>query len=315
LSNLEEIPPSDEILRALRSVIVDFSSATTACSLIDIDNRSIPVGVIEQIASHGAREVLSRLLGSNPQDNPLVGIPGIDRLKHIVDKMEGDKPSSLTIAIALFLSLGKVTGQEQADFDRAIDLSNAFTDTLIRSQKSIPLTVINASKRKLRREPNIRSIPTVFNESARTSVTPEMMEVMNNDRLRRGLMREWVVATLSQRLEAQGIKLNASRIYNLTHYKIAGKPNPEVPSVAYNTLKAIYDERPITHTVPDDPAYKFLRELIEERKITKQDFRTLCKSLVVLDVRSINTIYDWVRDNKGSAPLDIVNGIREHLIP
>ena len=314
MSNPEEISPSDEILKVLSSAILDFSSATTACSTIDIDNRSIPVGVIRQIANHGAREVLTKLLGSNPEDNPFIGIPGIDRLKHIVDKMEGDKPSSLTIAIALFLSLGKVIGQEQADFERAIDLSNAFTDTLIRSQKSIPLTVINASKRKLRREPNTRTISTVFNESARTSITPEMMEDMNNDRLRRGLMREWVVATLSQRLEAQGIKLNASRIYNLTHYKIAGKPNPEVPSVAYDTLKTIYDERPITHTVPDDPAYKMLKELIEDRKITKQDFRALCRSFVSLDVRSINTIYDWVRDNKGSAPLAIVNSIREHLI-
>lgn len=264
------------------------------------------------LAEHGTSELLKNIFGSSSDKNPLVGIPGIERLKSILDEKKDDGLSPLTVAAGLFLSLTKITSGDQTKIDQAIELSRIFADEIIIGHQSSSLKA-KAERKGLSGHRNRQFLPFTFNISARTHISHEMVEKMNNNRLRRGLSREWVVSTLSQQLGAKGMIMDAGRLFNLTHYRVKGKPFPDVPSLVYDTLLEIYEEQPITHTVPSEKKYEAIRLLIEEGKITKQDFRAICKRISSIDVRAINTIYDWIRDNKGSVPLELTDGIRKVL--
>ncbi|OFW95983.1 MAG: hypothetical protein A3J37_02995 [Alphaproteobacteria bacterium RIFCSPHIGHO2_12_FULL_45_9] len=310
LSDPEKNMPSNPILKQLASIIIDFSRATEACSDSVISKGSIPPAVTKLIAERGTSQLLTDIFDSGSATNPLIGIPGLERLQIILDEKKGDDLSPLTVAAALFLSLRQVTHKGSTELDQVIELSNMFANEISKGHKKIPL---KAKSKGLNESRDRYPLPVTFNKSVRTHISPEMMQEMNNNRLRRGFSREWVVSALSQRLESQGISMNTSRLFNLTHYRIKDKPSPDVPSVAYDTLLEIYNGHPITHAVPCEQKYEVLRLLIEERKITKQDFRALCRKISSIDVRSINTIYDWVRDNKGSVPLELVDGITHIL--
>lgn len=312
MTNAKKNRSGNTTLDSLGSVIIKFSRATEVCSNAVISNDSIPTSVIKVLAEHGTSDLLKNIFDSGSDKNPLVGIPGIERLKSILDEKKDDGLSPLIVAAALFLSLRKVTCKDQIEIDQVIELSSIFADEIIIGHQSSSLKA-KAESKGLNGHRNRYFLPFTFNKSARTHISHEMMEEMNNNRLRRGLSREWVVSTLSQQLGAKGMIMDAGRLFNLTHYRIKDKPFPDVPSVVYDTLLEIYEEQPITHTVPSEKKYEAIRLLIEEGKITKQDFRALCKRISSIDVRAINTIYDWIRDNKGSVPLELTDGIRKVL--
>lgn len=300
------------MLDSLGPVIVKFSRATELCSGEVISNASIPPSIIKIIAEHGTEQFLQNIFSSDPDKNPLLGIPGIERLKSILDEKKDEGLSSLTVAAALFLSLTKITSGDSTKIDQAIELSNVFADEIIVGHQASSLKE-RANNKGLSDRRNTSFLPFTFNKSARTRISEEMREEMNNNRLRRGLSREWVVSTLSQQLREKGMTMDAGRLFNLTHYRIKDKPFPDVPSVVYDTLVEIYEARLITHTIPSEKKYEAIRFLIEEAKITKQDFRALCKRISSMDVRAINTVYDWIRDNQGSVPLELTDGIRKVL--
>lgn len=321
LIDSEENIPDDSDLRQLASTIMSFSKATEACSDSVINTVSIPPSVIKILAEHGAKRLLQNIFDPSSNANPLIGIPHIERLQLIIEEKKDDHLNPLSIVAALFLSLGKVISKDPNELDRVIALSNQFSDKMFGGEETCPIDEVKVeqelpaleNQEVESEEAKIHFLPYVFNKTTKTRIHHEVAEAMNNHRLKRGLSRELVLSCLSERLRMKGIHMNARRLVSFMHDNIKDKPSPNVPFAAYDTLLEIYNEHPITHIVPSEEKYKDLRLLIEERKITKQDFRAFCKGISKLDTGAIYTIYDWITENKGSVPLEIADSIGQVL--